>query len=245
VRILILSGTGEARALAAALADRPDLQAVSSLAGRVSNPALPVGEVRIGGFGGVDGLVDYVRGERIDAVVDATHPFAETMTRNAASAAAIVGLPLVILRRPPWTPDASWVRVPDIGEAARHVAATPAGVVFLTTGRRDLSAFAGDVTHHFLVRAVEPPEGERPQQLTLLLDRGPFRLEGELRLFREYAVSLLVTKDSGGEMTVAKLAAARELGVPVVVVDRPALPPGPPVRSTVDGVLDWLAQLAG
>jgi precorrin-6A/cobalt-precorrin-6A reductase len=245
VRILILGGTGEARALAAALADRPALHVVSSLAGRVSNPALPVGEVRIGGFGGVEGLVAYLRGERIDAVVDATHPFAGTITQNAAVAAAIVGLPSVILRRPPWTAESSWFRVPDIAEAARHVAATPAGCVFLTTGRRDLAAFAADVGHHYLVRAVDPPEGARPQQLTLLLDRGPFRVEGELRLFREYAVSLLVTKDSGGDMTVAKLAAARELGVPVVVVDRPPLPPGTPVRSTVDGVLDWLAQLAG
>jgi precorrin-6A/cobalt-precorrin-6A reductase len=177
-------------------------------------------------------------------VVDATHPFAETITRNAVAAAALVGVPLVILRRPPWTPERDWVRVPDIGEAARYVAATPAGCVFLTTGRRGLSAFARDGTHHFLVRAVEPPEGERPQQLTLLLDRGPFRLEGEIRLFREYAVTLLVTKDSGGDMTVAKLVAARELGVPVVVVDRPSLPSGPPVRGDVVGVLDWLAQLA-
>ena len=245
MRILILGGTGEARALAAALAGRPDLHAVSSLAGRVSNPVLPVGEVRIGGFGGVEGLAAHLRAERIDAVVDATHPFAATITRNAVAAAASVGVPLMILRRPPWTPDRDWVRVPDMGEAARHVAATPAGCVFLTTGRRDLAAFAGDAGHHYLVRAVEPPEGDRPQQLTLLLDRGPFRLEGELRLFREYAVSLLVTKDSGGDMTVAKLAAARQLGVPVVVVDRPALPPGAPVRPTVDGVPDWLAQLAG
>jgi precorrin-6A/cobalt-precorrin-6A reductase len=245
VRILILGGTGEARALAAALADRPGVQAVSSLAGRVSNPALPVGDVRVGGFGGIDGLTTYLREERIGAVVDATHPFAETITRNAVTAADRAGLPLVILRRPPWTPDASWFRVPDISAAARFVAATPAGVVFLTTGRRDLSAFADDTGHHYLVRAVEPPEGARPQQLTLLLDRGPFRVERELRLFREYAVSLLVTKDSGGDMTVAKLAAARELGVPTVVVDRPALPPGAPVRSGVDGVLEWLAQLAG
>src|SRR5258706_13384375 len=144
MRILILGGTGEARALAEALSQRAGVSVVSSLAGRVSNPSLPAGEVRIGGFGGVDGLGAYLRAERIDVVVDATHPFAATITRHAVSAARTAGRRLVILRRPAWTPEPDWVRVPDIAAAAVHVAGLPPGCVFLTTGRRDLAAFAAD-----------------------------------------------------------------------------------------------------
>jgi precorrin-6A/cobalt-precorrin-6A reductase len=240
VRILILGGTGEARALAAALVGRPGLHVVSSLAGRVSNPALPVGEVRIGGFGGVDGLADHLRRERVDAVVDATHPFAATITRHAVEAAAAVGLPLVVLRRPAWPVEPGWIQVPDIAAAASRVAGLPPGCVFLTTGRRDLAAFAGDDAHHYLVRAVEPPDGALPPRLTVLLDRGPYTVDGEAVLMREHAVTALVTKNSGGDLTVAKLVAARERGIPTVVVDRPTLPPGAPVLDTVDAVLSWL-----
>src|SRR5262249_53007263 len=152
----------------------PGLRVVSSLAGRVSNPALPIGEVRIGGFGGVDGLVEYLRQERVEAVVDATHPFAATITRNAITAAATVGLPLVVLRRPAWPAEPDWIRVRDMAGAASHVAGLPPGGVFLTTGRRDLATFAGDDSHDYLVRAVEPPEGAAPPRLTVLFDRGPY-----------------------------------------------------------------------
>jgi precorrin-6A/cobalt-precorrin-6A reductase len=246
VRILILGGTGEARALAAAMAGRPGLRVVSSLAGRVSNPALPAGEVRIGGFGGVEGLVGYLRQERVDAVVDATHPFAATITRNAVAAAARVGLPLVVLRRPAWPVEPGWIKVPGIAEAARQVAGLPPGCVFVTTGRRDLAAFAGDDSHHYLVRAVEPPDGAMPPRVTVLLDRGPYTVDGEAALMREHAVTALVTKNSGGDLTVAKLVAARERGIPVVVVDRPAVPAGPPVLETVEAVLSWLeSRLSG
>jgi precorrin-6A/cobalt-precorrin-6A reductase len=240
VRILILGGTGEARALAAALSGRPGLHVVSSLAGRVSNPALPAGEVRIGGFGGVDGLIGYLRRQRVDAVVDATHPFAATITRHAVEAAAAVGLPLVILRRPAWPAQPSWIQAPDIAAAASRVAGLPPGCVLLTTGRRDLAAFAGDDAHHYLVRAVEPPDGAAPPHRTVLLDRGPYTVDGEAALMRQHAVTVLVTKNSGGDLTVAKLVAARERGIPVVVVDRPAFPPGPPVMETVDAVLSWV-----
>ncbi|MCW2495220.1 cobalt-precorrin-6A reductase [Jatrophihabitans sp.] len=243
MRLLLLGGTGEARALAAALLPR-GIEVVSSLAGRVTNPALPVGEVRIGGFGGVDGLVEHLGREAIDAVVDATHPFAATITRNAAAAAHLTGVPLLVLRRPGWSdPDGSWTRVPDIEAAAALAAAAPPGTVFLTTGRRDLAAFAADAGHAYLARAVDPPETAMPPHTTVLLARGPYRVDDETALLHEHAVSLLITKDSGGAMTAAKLSAARALGVPVVVVDRPPLPPGVEAVDTVDAAARWVLSL--
>ena len=235
----MLGGTAEARALAAALAER-GVPFVSSLAGRVSNPALPVGEVRVGGFGGADGLARYLRDDRITHVVDATHPFAATITANAA--AACTEVPLVVLRRLGWTerPGDQWRRVPTIEAAAARVAGAAPGSVFLTTGRRDLAAFADDNTHHYLVRTVDPPAGPTPARMTLLLDRGPYTLEGELALMREQDVHLLVTKDSGGPLTVAKLDAARELELPVIVVDRPPLPSGVNAVASVEAVLSQL-----
>jgi precorrin-6A/cobalt-precorrin-6A reductase len=242
VRVLVLGGTGEARALAAELARRPGVHVVSSLAGRVSDPALPVGEVRIGGFGGVDGLVGYLRDERIDSVIDATHPFARTMTEHAVAAAATAHLPLVVLRRPAWQaePGDDWTTVADIAEAARRTAAAPAGCVFVTTGRRDLAAFAEDDSHVHLVRAVEPPEPPMPAKTTVLLDRGPYTVDSETYLMQANDVVVLATKNSGGAMTRAKLVAARELGVPVVMVERPPLPSGVDVVETVDAAMSWL-----
>lgn len=246
VRVLVLGGTGEARELARRLVDRGD-DVTSSLAGRVTRPALPVGEVRIGGFGGVGGLAAHLRDTCPDVVVDATHPFAATITAHAVQAAAATATPLVVLRRPGWTagPDDRWTRVPTIVAAAQHVRASPPGTVFLTTGRRDLAAFAGDDTHAFVVRTVDPPDGPTPPTMTLLLDRGPYLLERELELMRAHDVTMLVTKDSGGALTVAKLAAARELDLPVLVVDRPALPAGIAALETVDAVLSRLPGTAG
>jgi len=224
---------------------------VSSLAGRVSQPRLPAGEVRIGGFGGAAGLAEYLRTEAITGIVDATHPFAATTTANATEATAQARLPLLVLRRPPWPPDPSWQTVPDLTAAAAAVAAWPGESVFLTTGRRDLGAFAADGQHRFLVRAVDPPEpdGPVPPRMTLLLDRGPYTPEGETALMREHRVGLLVTKNSGGPMTAAKLRAARELGVRVVVVERPPLPPGSTTVTTVAEALAWVgsavAQVSG
>jgi precorrin-6A/cobalt-precorrin-6A reductase len=238
VRVLVLGGTAEARHLASAL-DAAGVPFVSSLAGRVSNPALPAGEVRIGGFGGVEGLAAYLREQAITHVVDATHPFAATMTAHAAAASAGS---LIVLQRPGWTerPGDRWTRVPSIVAAAAAVADRPEGTVFLTTGRRDLAAFAGDDRHRFVVRTVDPPEGLGPPRMTLLLARGPYTVEGERALMVGHRVRLLVTKDSGGPLTVAKLDAARELDVPVVMVDRPALPVG---IEPVETVEDVLAQL--
>jgi precorrin-6A/cobalt-precorrin-6A reductase len=246
VRVLLLGGTGEARALAAELTRR-GTDVVSSLAGRVSDPALPVGTTRIGGFGGPDGLARFVDDESITVVVDATHPFAESITRNAVTAAGVSGVPIVGLRRPGWheRDGDRWTRVADIHAAAGQAAASGSGTVFLTTGRRDLSVFAADPDHDYLVRTVDPPSGPVPRRMTLLLARGPYRVDTERELMIEHRVGLLVTKDSGGEMTSAKLAAARELGLPVVVVERPAPPAGLATLTTVDAVLTWLDQLAG
>ncbi|MCW2528159.1 MAG: cobalt-precorrin-6X reductase [Pseudonocardiales bacterium] len=242
MRLLILGGTGEARAIARELHGRRDLQFESSLAGRVSNPALPVGAVRIGGFGGVAGLSSYLVDQRIDAVVDATHPFAATITGNAASACGALGRPLLIVRRPGWKSGAGddWRWLPDIGSAAALVSSMDVGCIWLTTGRRDLAVFANDSRHRYLVRTVDPPAGPVPPQMTLLLDRGPYTLGGEQALMVEHSVDVLVTKDSGGDMTSAKLIAARERGIPVVVVERPALPAGVEVVDSVAAVVGWI-----
>lgn len=244
-RILILGGTGEARRLAAALAERPDVAVVSSLAGRVRDPALPVGEVRIGGFGGVAGLVEFLRAALIDAVIDATHPFAATISAAAVAASQRVGVPLLVLRRPGWTPGEGddWHWVPSLAEAAAVLPGLGERV-FLTTGRLGLAAFAGLDSHWFLVRAVDPPEPPVPRRMRLLLDRGPFTLAGERALFTEHRIDVLVTKDSGGEMTAAKLCAARELEVPVVIQARPPAPDAPSVTTVADAVR-WLDDVLG
>ncbi|MFD0274872.1 cobalt-precorrin-6A reductase [Kitasatospora sp. NPDC127111] len=238
--LLILGGTTEARALAAALAGSP-LRVTSSLAGRVAEPRLPAGEVRIGGFGGPAGLAAWLRAEAVDAVVDATHPFAAVMSGNAALAARATGVPLLALRRPGWAPAAGdrWHPVASLEAAA---AALPAlgRRVFLTTGRQGIGAFAHLDGLHFLARSVDPPEPPMPAALEVLLDRGPFTLDGERALLREHRIDVVVTKDSGGAATAPKLTAARELGLPVVVVERPPLPSGVPVAESVPAALEWL-----
>jgi len=243
-RVLILGGTGEARALADALtvgpAAGPDARVVTSLAGRVHRPRLPAGQTRVGGFGGPTGLAAWLRTERITAMVDATHPFATRITASAVAAAAATGVPLLVLRRPGWTAGAGddWHRVPNLAAAA---AALP-GLgrrAMLTTGRRSLSVFAPLDELFFLVRTVDPPDPPLPRRMSLWLDRGPYTVEGELALMRAHAVDVLVTKDSGGQQTAAKLVACRQLGLPVVMVDRCPPPPVPTVTTVAD-VLAWL-----
>ncbi|MEU6141907.1 cobalt-precorrin-6A reductase [Streptomyces sp. NPDC047081] len=239
--VLILGGTTEARELAAALAAHPDVRVTTSLAGRVSRPGALAGEVRVGGFGGAEGLADWLRAERVDALVDATHPFAEAITGNAARAAAATGVPAVVLRRPGWQPgpEDRWHMVASLPAAADALARFGPRV-FLTTGRLGLSAFAHLTDRHFVVRSVEPPEPPMPPHTEVLLGRGPFTVDDETALLREYLVDVVVTKDSGGTATAAKLTAARGLGVPVVVVRRPPLPEGTQVVSDVAGALRWL-----
>jgi precorrin-6A/cobalt-precorrin-6A reductase len=244
--VLLLGGTGEARRLAALLAERwPELRLVTSLAGRVAKPARPVGEVRIGGFGGPAGLAEWLRRERVGAVVDATHPFAARISASAVTATAEVGVPLLVVRRRGWTaePGDDWRRVPSLAAAAELVAGLGERV-FLSTGRQSLAAFAGLDRQWFLVRSVDPPDPPVPRRLAVVLDRGPFTVDGELALMRRYDIDVLVTKDSGGTMTAAKLGAARQLGLPVVMVDRPPAPPANQVDS-VEAALSWLAARSG
>jgi precorrin-6A/cobalt-precorrin-6A reductase len=244
VRVLILGGTGEGRVLADHLTGIPGLEVITSLAGRVSEPRMPAGTVRIGGFDGIDGLAGYLRTERIDRVVDVTHPFAAQITTHAALACARAGVPLLVVRPPGWTErdGDSWHRVPDTVSAARTVTAAPAGVVLLTIGRLGLAAFAGDGAHDYVIRAIHAPDPAvaLPRRHTLILTRGPFTLDAERVLLREHRIRLLVTKDSGGTATAAKLTAARELDVPIVMIDRPALPAGVTTVPSAADAADWL-----
>lgn len=237
MRLLLLGGTGEARALAAAL--HPDVELISSLAGRVPDPALPVGPVRIGGFGGVDGMRNWLRDERIDAVVDATHPFAASITAHAAQVCAELGLPHLVLARPAWQAGDAIVVASDT-EAAKTVVENGYSRVFLTTGRSGTAAFRG-VDAWFLIRAVTEPEpASLPKRHQLLLSRGPYHYERELALLTEHRIDALVTKNSGGAMTEPKLRAAADAGVAVIMVDRPPLPAGVHAVTTVGEASDWV-----
>lgn len=219
-RVLILGGTGEARRLAAALVGR-GVDVVTSLAGVTAEPRLPPGEVRRGGFGGAEGLADYLAGAGIGLVVDATHPFAARISRHAVQAAARCNVACLRLERPAWRPEAGdrWVEVADVAGA---VAALPRGATALVTiGRKELAAFAGREDLRVIARAIEPPGIALPQGWRLVLARPPFTLEAETALMRQEGVSVLVTKNAGGEATRAKLDAARMLGLTVVMVARP------------------------
>jgi precorrin-6A/cobalt-precorrin-6A reductase len=240
-RVLILGGTAEARALAKALVEA-GVRVVSSLAGRVRDPALPVGEVRVGGFGGAEGLAAWIGAHDVGAVVDATHPFASTMTAHAVAACSAAGVPLVVLRRPGWPPEPGWVWADSVSDAAARLPSLGKRV-FLTTGRTSLDAFAA-LDLEFLVRCVDPPAGPMPRRVRVLLSRGPFTVDGERALLREHGIDVLVTKDSGGSLTSAKLAAARVEGIQVLVVRRPPLPVGIEAVDTVEAAVAWLAVVA-
>jgi precorrin-6A/cobalt-precorrin-6A reductase len=242
--VLILGGTAEARELAARL-HHDGVAVTSSLAGRVAKPRLPVGEVRVGGFGGPRALARWLTEHDVAAIVDATHPFAERITASAAQAANAAGVPLLRLERPGWSdrPGDRWRWVDDLDAAAAAIAGL-GDRVLLTTGRQGLAAFAAVGHAWFLVRCVDPPDPPLPPRHELLLDRGPHSLEGELALIDRHAIDLVVTKDSGGRHTEAKLDAARERGLPVIVVRRPPRPVAPSV-STVEDAMDWARAHAG
>jgi len=234
--VLLLGGTSEARTLAGELARNPELRVISSLAGRVSNPALPAGEVRVGGFGGADGLAAYAVAEGIGAVVDATHPFAQTISAHAVDACARAGLPLLRLARPCWSPrdGDDWHGAGSLAEAATLLPKLGSRV-FLTTGRQGLAAFA-TLDLWFLIRCVDPPDGPLPARSEVLLARGPYERDAERALMRRHGIDVLVTKNSGGPLTEGKLDAARDLGIPVVMVARPAAAAAESVTAVSEAV---------
>jgi len=241
-RVLILGGTGEARALAVALAGR-GLDVVTSLAGATAEPLLPPGGIRRGGFGGTEGLMDYLAEADIGIIADVTHPFAAVISRHAAEAAAARAIPCLRLERPAWKsgPGDRWQEVADT--AAAVAALPPGATVLLTIGRKELAAFArrGDI--RVIARAIEPPRFQLPGSWKLVLARPPFTVEAEVVLMRDERVSVLVTKNAGGEATRAKLDAARTLGLPVIMVARPAKPPAE-TAATVEAMVERIVRLA-
>ncbi len=246
-KVLILGGTAEAAALARALAEEPRVAATTSLAGRTRAPAELPGAVRRGGFGGAQALADYLKAQSFDLLVDATHPFATRISRNAAQACAAAGLPRLVLMRAPWTARDGdrWTPVPDAEAAAAALPGLGPGLgrrVFLTIGRQELAAFAALDAVWFMVRLVEPPEDPIPlEDFRLVLGRGPFALAQETALLRAHGIEVVVSKNSGGPGTYAKIEAARALALPVVMVERPALPEGETVE-TVAAALAWIER---
>src|SRR5690349_22697021 len=244
--ILLLGGTAEARELAVLLQTQ-GARFVSSLAGRVAQPRLPVGAVQIGGFGGVPGLRAYLAEQRVTAVIDATHPFAEGMSRNAAAACAADAIPLLRLERPGWSaaPGAdAWHWVADHDEAATLAAALGARP-FLTVGRQALGRFVGPLEHRRTVaRVVDSPDVVLPASWTVIQSRGPYSAESERDVFDEHAIDVLVTKDSGGTYTWAKMEVAAERETPVVIVRRSRGPANVRTVSDPAAAVAWVAELS-
>lgn len=243
-RILILGGTTEARGLAESLARRDDIEATISLAGRTVDPKpLPL-PTRVGGFGGIEGLIDYLTKECIDLLVDATHPFANQISANAAAAAQQSGIPIFALLRPGWdaVPGDKWICVEDVDSAVAALSGRPRRV-FLAIGRQEAGRFSAAPQHSYLVRSVDPvdPPLSAPG-CRYVLASGPFGEADERELLNDECIDIVVTKNSGGSATYGKIAAARALGLQVIMIGRRP-PPGVTAVGTVEAALGLIDQL--
>lgn len=244
LKLLILGGTTEASALARALAGDARFAPMLSLAGVTKAPAMPPIPWRIGGFGGIDGLVRYIGDEKVEALIDATHPFAAQMSHHAAIAARRTGVPLLAVCRPGWQPVEGdrWIPVADMAAAAAALESEPRRV-FLTIGQKELAPFRAAPQHAYVIRSVDAPDPQSlPPIAQVITARGPFAEADEIRLLAEQRIDIVVTKNSGGTATEAKLVAARAAGIPVVMVERP---PRPDVEAvaTAEAALEWLARV--
>lgn len=240
-RILILGGTTQARELAGRLAKRTDLEVIVSLAGRTKSPAPQPVPVRTGGFGGVAGLAEYLAKERVDALVDATHPYANIISANAAAAARQAGVALLAFRRPPWRAVAGdrWIEAVDVADAMARLGEHPRRI-FVTLGRTELAPLTTAPQHFYLIRSVDPVEPPLPlPRVNYVTGRGPFSEGDDRALMSAHAIDAVIAKNSGGTATYGKIAAARALGIDVIMLRRPAPPDGPAVE-TVDAVIAWL-----
>ncbi|WP_296743960.1 cobalt-precorrin-6A reductase [Mesorhizobium sp.] len=241
-RALILGGTNDANLLAEAIA-RAGCEAIYSYGGRTRAPARQPLPVRSGGFGGASGLATYIHQENITHVIDATHPFAAGMSRNAAAACATTGTPLLALERAPWTKQSgdNWIEVPDLNAAVAALPDEPARV-FLAIGRQHIAAFGAKPQHAYVLRFVDPPDSAPPfPQADIIVSRGPFMLADELETMRSRHIEWIVARNAGGAGARAKIDAARELGLPVIMIARPQLPDRPRTESITE-VLRWLGH---
>jgi len=262
--ILILGGSAEAFILAEKLEVHQNYHIISSLAGRTSVPRKPAGAYRTGGFGGIEGLADYIKQENISAIIDATHPFAQKITTNASLAANATHCPIIHICRPPWEKqkDDNWYEVETMEDAASNLK-TNQSPTFLTIGRLELSAFINRADIQFLCRAIEPPkktdpikqnnnaipnktiantETQWPENFQFIYAKGPYNYENELSLIKHHGIKTIVTKNSGGDKARAKLDVARDLNIPVIMIKRPKIPAGLLVETTNEA-LTWLEQI--
>ena len=245
MRLLILGGTTEASACAERLGGDPRVSVILSLAGRTRNPVLPRNVTcRVGGFGGAEGLARFLAEAEIDAVVDATHPFAAQISANAFAATKAHGIPLCTVVRPEWVaaPDDRWRSVPTISAAAEALGETPLRV-FLSVGRQSVGVFRLAPQHTYVVRVIEPPDtNDMPPQTMLIPEKGPFALQDEIDLLMSHRIDVVVSKNSGGDATYAKIEAARTLRLPVVMIARPAKA-ARHIVTRVDDAIAWLDTL--
>lgn len=243
--ILILGGTGDARNIADRLVTEhgDNLRVITSLAGRTSSPRQPKGEIREGGFGGTDGLADYLQETAIDLLIDATHPYAAQISQHAVQASTLTHTPHILFSRPLWAPepDAHWLHVPDMTAAATALS-EHAKIALITTGVQNLDAFVNVTKPKILVRLLEQPKLPLPlEDAEVVIGRPPYTLDGECALFKLLGIDTLVTKNAGGNATRAKIDAAHMLGVQVIMIDRPALPDTTTVGS-IEDIMTWISE---